>query len=154
MWNFNKRFFGDLGHEAWNKFWAIFIIFQGLLVGNYKWCFFQIRKHSNPHQLCIHTPTCGSTTPPRNRSLDKDGTMKEVQNMLDTFNTILIRVNKIHLFSSQLGEILLKGFYDNHNMLIFKDHISTINLNMIVVKNEIVYHIKHTIITKFLNNKL
>jgi hypothetical protein len=71
----------------------------------------------------VHPP-CGSTTIPRNRSLNKDGTMKEAQNMLETFNTRLIRANKIHLFRSQLEEILLKGFYENHKRLIFKDHIS------------------------------
>jgi hypothetical protein len=50
--------------------------------------------------------------------------MKEAQNMLETFNTRLIQANKIHMFRSQLGEILLKGFYQNHKGLILKDHIS------------------------------
>jgi hypothetical protein len=33
-------------------------------------------------------------------------------------------INKIHLFRSQIGKILLKGFYENQKGLIFKDHIS------------------------------
>jgi len=72
------------------------------------------------HINCASTPICGNTTTPRNRSLNKDGTMKEVQNTLETFNTRLIRANIIHMVIEMLFNNKIQIFFFWNEFLILK----------------------------------
>jgi hypothetical protein len=100
----------------------------------------------------------------QNDPQNENGATWEVKNLLETLSARTIRPSKVHPFKPskvhpfrpQPSESLPKKCSKNHKNMILKYHISISKntQNMLTVKNGIIIHTKHSIIAKFLRNKL